>query len=195
MRLRICLLCFLFINQCSAQSWMPPGEVSAETVKINFEVDSTWHLIKGEIPEVSGKIWLDNKSDPTSIRANLVASVSSFDTDNSSRDKELRHVMDADKFPNVSLIIKGFEGEPCSPIKVEKTGECKGSLKSNLTIRDVSKELSLPYVVRKGSDYYEIKGEFKIKWAEFGVEDPSILIAKLDDTVKVSYSLNLLRSY
>jgi polyisoprenoid-binding protein YceI len=191
-------LAWIFLLSASsvyAQTWTPPAEVSSETVKINFEVDSTWHLIEGDVPKVSGRIWLESKSDPTSIRGELKAEVAAFDTDNGSRDKELRHVMDAEKFPVVMMAITGFEGEPCSPIKVEKAGECRGVLKSKITIRDVSKDVHLPYVIKQDEGNYDVKGDFSLQWAEFGVEDPSILVAKLDETVKIKYSLKMLRVF
>ncbi len=187
------LILFFCASTVCAQTWTPPAEVNSETVKINFQVDSTWHLIEGEVPNVSGRIWLERKSDPTSIRGDLKAEVAAFDTDNGSRDKELRHVMDAEQFPVVSMVISGFSGEPCSPIKVEKTGECKGLLKAKITIRDVSKDIELPYLVRRDGGSYDVKGEFSLRWADFGVEDPSILVAKLDDTVKIKYVMKMLR--
>lgn len=172
-----------------AETWMPPQVVDSEVVKISFEVDSTWHLIHGDVPNVSGKIWLSNESDPTSIRADLKASVADFDTDNKSRDKEMRHVMDAEEFPYVSLVIKGFEGEPCSPIKVQKAGECSGNLLGEIKIRDVSKQVLVPVTIKSERESYRADGEFAINWEDFGVEDPSILVAKLDETVKLKYQI------
>jgi polyisoprenoid-binding protein YceI len=174
-----------------AESWSPPKTINSETLQVRFEVDSTWHLIHGEVPNISGKIWLNDASDPTSIRGDLKAAVLDFDTDNKSRDKEMRHVMDADQFPNVILLINGFEGEPCSPLKVQKAGECSGALKGEIKIRDVSKAVSVPFTVKPEGSFYKVAGEFSIQWEEFGVEDPSILVAKLDETVKIKYQVLL----
>jgi polyisoprenoid-binding protein YceI len=65
-------------------------------------------------------------------------------------------------------------------------GKCSGSLKGVLTIRDVSKDIELPVEIAKENNRYAISGGIQISWAEFNVEDPSILIARLDPTATIS---------
>jgi hypothetical protein len=54
-------------------------------------------------------------------------------------------------------------------------------------MRDVSKEVELPVEITKEGDFYSIKGTLPLQWADYNIEDPSILIAKLDPTVTISY--------
>ena len=54
-------------------------------------------------------------------------------------------------------------------------------------MRDVSKEVDLPVEIIKERDFYIIKGALPIQWADYNIEDPSILIAKLDPIVIISY--------
>lgn len=179
----------IFTSVVEAQSWSPPAVVNQDSVQVKFEVDSTWHLIHGQVTEVAGRIWLENAVDPSSIRAELSAAVAAFDTDNNSRDKEMRHVMDSEEFPKVALRIDGFSGEPCVPLKVEKSGVCSGFLAGEITIRDVSRKLKIPFKIIADGAHYKVDGHFSLKWEDFGVEDPSILVAKLDDTVSISFQV------
>ena len=54
-------------------------------------------------------------------------------------------------------------------------------------MRDVTKEVTLPVEITKELDSYRIQGTLPLQWAEYNIEDPSILIAQLDDTVNISY--------
>jgi polyisoprenoid-binding protein YceI len=189
MLMKLFSLLFLIGSVVQAESWSPPATVNNDNVKVHFEVDSTWHLIHGQVPEVSGRIWLDNAGEPSSIRGELFAAVTGFDTDNKSRDKEMRHVMDAEEFPKVVLRVDGFSGEPCVPVKVEKSGGCAGFLAGEITIRDISQKLKIPFKIIAEGDYYKVNGDFYLKWEDFGVEDPSILVAKLDDTVHIFFQV------
>jgi hypothetical protein len=54
-------------------------------------------------------------------------------------------------------------------------------------MRDVSKEVALPVSITKEADRYVISGAIPVRWAEYNIEDPSILIAKLDPVVTISY--------
>jgi polyisoprenoid-binding protein YceI len=56
-----------------------------------------------------------------------------------------------------------------------------------LTIRDVTKEVTLPVEISKEADSYRIKGTLPLQWADYNIEDPSILIVQLDRTANISY--------
>lgn len=71
------------------------------------------------------------------------------------------------------------------------TGICHDELKSVLTIRDVSKDVLLPLEIGQTDDGYNVKGSLEINWAEYGIEDPSILIASVDPVAKIDFAILL----
>lgn len=174
------------VQSVIADSWQPSMEISDRNAAVSFEVDSTWHLIHGKISGLNGKVWFAQSNGSKILKAELNAPVAQFNTENRSRDSELKKVMAEPEYPKVTLTIESAE-DVCTPEIVKKSGSCTGILSGKLTIRDVTKDIQIPYKVVNEDGVFKASGEFQLKWADYGVEDPSILIAKLHDTVKVSF--------
>lgn len=174
-------------NAASAQSWSLPASLSDSNTTITFKVDSTWHLVQGTTSKVTGSVRQQDPADPLSIEVDLTIPVASFDTDWDARDEKLAIVMAAELFANVRFRSTRLSAD-CHPLKVKNDGRCSGLLQGFLTIRDVTMPVSLPVeIVRSGSSD-TITGKLMLQWADYHVEDPSILIAKLDPTVTIAYS-------
>jgi polyisoprenoid-binding protein YceI len=94
-------------------------------------------------------------------------------------------VMAAERFSTVSFRSTRLS-ESCAPAAIELYGKCTGSLRGTLTIRNVSKEVELAVEIAEDGTHYLINGTLRISWADFNVEDPSILIARLDPTVTIA---------
>ncbi|RIL10476.1 MAG: hypothetical protein DCC75_04285 [Proteobacteria bacterium] len=180
------------LAQSSASSWFLPLTVADGNTRLKFEVDSTWHTVHGKVSGVMGEIKLQEAEDPTSIQAHLEFPVQAFDTDNSSRDSRLREVMAEQEFPVVVFDANGLK-RSCTPALVLRDGECRDELTGKLKIRAVSKEVVVPIVISGNPTGFHVRGEFSINWPEFGVEDPSILIASVDPVVVVHFQVDLLR--
>ncbi len=184
------VLILILENTLLAQEWQMPCHLSEANTKVQFEIDSTWHKIVGKVKDFSGDIWLSNSLDPKSIRARLTFPVLGFDTDNKSRDHELRHVMHVDAFPNVEYELTRVDGI-CSLKEFEQAKYCNITLSGNLKISGVMKEVSIPGSILFENNIYKVSGTLPISWGEYGVEDPSIFIAKLDPIAQVKFSLDI----
>lgn len=172
----------LFVpSQSSALPWNLPQDLDDTKTTVTFNVDTTWHLVEGKTGKIRGRLWLENAKDFQSVRGFVELPVASFDTDNTSRDKELRSVMAAVEFPMVRFDIIQIDSL-CDPSTLKEDG-CHATLRGSLTIRDVKKELSTPILVTRTSKGFNVTGSFKFLWADFHVEDPSILIARVHDEV------------
>lgn len=170
--------------------WNLPMQASDANVKAAFEVDSTWHMVHGTTSSLTGKIWLENPADFSSVRATLHIPVSAFDTQRKSRDRRMREVMAADTYPEVVFELLGTEGL-CSPQKIAVESPCPAKLNGRLTIRGTSMDVLLPVNVSRRAHAFVIEGKKDITWADYGVEDPSILIAKVDPIVTVNFEVTL----
>jgi polyisoprenoid-binding protein YceI len=173
-----------------AEGWKLPVFVDSTNTTVKYVVDSTWHTVHGVVQKPAGKLWLSNPLDPLSVKAELTFPVASFDSGSTSRDKKMLRVMHTESFPEVSFKSSGL-GKECPPAKVKAAQPCKSSLNGLLTISGVSKDVDIPISINKAAGDYLVQGELPIKWAEYGVEDPSILIAKLDPVVTVSFEIRL----
>lgn len=162
-------------------------ELSDDNASVSFKVDSTWHMIHGKTSSISGYFHI---KDTRVVDGLLVIPVKNFDTDNGSRDERLREVMSEPQFHEVNFKINSSD-PVCTITEVDLGDKCEGKLKGDLTIKDVTKYVEIPFSMSKREDRYIIQGDIILRWADYGVEDPSILVARLDPEVKVSYALNL----
>jgi polyisoprenoid-binding protein YceI len=173
-----------------AETWQLPTELNDSNTSITFEVDSTFHTVHGSTKNISGSAKLLDKKDPLSIRVDITVPVSPFNTSSESRDERLREVMAADSFPVITFTATRLSSN-CTPDKVTTTQPCKGEMSGLLTIRDVAKPVQLPTEISRTEESYTIKGQLPLTWSEYHVEDPSILIARLDPTVTISYETHI----
>ncbi len=182
----------LLSTTAPASCWKLPMEVNDTNTTVGFELDTTWHMVHGKVPNGSGKIWLSDPKDPTSINAELMFPVSKFDTDNSSRDETMREVMESEKFPVVKIDIRGMaENRRCAPSDVSFQTPCEALLLGSLNIHGVTRELKLGVQISEDSGGYKVSGRLPFDWASFGIEDPSIFIARVDPTVTVIFETRI----
>jgi polyisoprenoid-binding protein YceI len=175
-----------------ADTWKLPSPLNDSNTKVSFVVDSTWHTVNGTTKNLHGSVVLLDKDDPLSIGVDLKIQVKTFDTDWDSRDEKLQECMASDIYPVASFTSRRLS-DSCRPALIDAAGKCSGTLTGILTMRDVSKEVALPVSITKGQDSYLISGSLPVTWAEYNIEDPSILIAKLDPVVTLSYETKVPR--
>ena len=168
-----------------------PISLNAQNTEISFLLDTTWHTVHGKIKTIQGEASLRDPKDFKSVTINASFSVSDFDTDNEDRDEEMRACMQSDRFPLVSFELTTAENL-CNPSSVTPETPCSFMGKGSITIRDVTKAIDLPAQVKVQDDQtYIVEGDTTIEWPDFGVEDPSILIAKVHSKVSIHFSLTL----
>jgi polyisoprenoid-binding protein YceI len=92
--------------------------------------------VRGHFGKVSGDIELDDPDDPTTGRGTITIDAASISTGNEQRDGHLRNAdfFDVEKYPTITFTVT----------KVEQAGD-KHRVDGDLTIRDVTKPISLDY--------------------------------------------------
>jgi hypothetical protein len=125
-----------------------------------------------------------------SVRAQFDLPIARFDTDGEMRDKRMREVMDSDHVPSVSLFLDSVCSS-CDPASFAATQSCPAEIVARLTIRGTERPMKLQGILEKRGSEIVLTGDSRFSWLDFGVEDPSILVAKLDPTVVVTYSVSI----
>jgi flavin-dependent dehydrogenase/polyisoprenoid-binding protein YceI len=173
-------------------SWGLPITLSDKNAKINFEVDSTWHLVKGTTKNISGSVANDSDGNgkANQLKISVLIPVKDFDTDSSMRDDKMRTVMNAEKFPNVKFEAN-TELKTCTAEITARQSSCEETISGNLTIKDKTLPIKLPIKFSYKDERFEISAKTSLDWSDFGVEDPSILIAKLDKIVNIYIKIEL----
>lgn len=174
-----------------AQStWKLPVEVSDRNTKVQFDVDTTWHVVTGKTSNLTGRVFLADPQDPMSVQAEIHFPVKQFDTGWGARNDSLYDHMAADKFTEVVYRVTKLQ-PTCRLEELQRTGECQTLLNGTLSIRDITREATIPAIIKKTNAGYEVSGDFTFRWDAFNVEDPSIIVAKVKPEVKVSYTIEL----
>jgi hypothetical protein len=103
----------------------------------------------------------------------------------------LREIFDEPSYPEVRFTASGSTLR-CTPARAREEHVCEDTLQGSVGIRDVTKQVSVPISISTEENAFVVSGEFPIRWAEYGVEDPSIfLIAKVNPVASVRFRVRL----
>ncbi|MBC7866322.1 MAG: YceI family protein, partial [Gloeobacteraceae cyanobacterium ES-bin-316] len=149
------VVCFLTLNAAAQQKLTP---VDAES-KVHFVIKNVGIGTGGDLTGLKGQILLDKKQ-PANSTFDITVDVATIDTDNERRDKHLRadDYFDAAKFPTIRIAGKGAVVAGGTYV-----------LKANLTIRDVTKPVEIPFTVTPQAGGFLFEGAFKIDRLQYNV--------------------------
>ena len=166
----------LFSLQATAQNFVPVDDGSS----VHFTIKNFGFNTGGDFKGLQGKIFF-NPSFPTTATFTVNISSATINTDNETRDKDLREELyfDVEKFPEISLVSTKID-------KTNKTEDGFYFFTGNLTIKGITKPVSFPFKAEKGLNGYLFTGEFVINRLDFGVgEKSSVLSQKVIVNLKV----------
>ncbi|MCB0321616.1 MAG: YceI family protein, partial [Bdellovibrionales bacterium] len=170
--------------------WNLPATFDDSNTVVTFQVASSIHTVKGTTSHINGHAWLESDENSASIRGGVKFPVRYFNTGNESRDRKLRSVMAADRFPDVVFVLDAVE-RICNPTTLLESGTCSAELKGTLTIRGSAKKMRIPVKIVNSNGKYIVSGTTIIDWSEYQVEDPSTFIAKLSKEVLIEFQCTL----
>lgn len=163
----------LFAMAAQAQQKLVPAEAGS---KVQFVIRNFGINTNGEISGLKGQIIFDkNKMNKSSF--DITAEVSSINTDNKKRD---HHLLASDYFDVASFPVMRITGKPVL---------VKGNayiLKGNVTIKDVTKAIEIPFTAIPQQSKILFTGDFKINRVEFHIGDNSATMA---DDVKITFQV------
>ncbi len=166
---------------------------SDENLRLGFSLDSTLHMIHGIAHDVNGEVIAHpSETGGISYSVSLSFPVKGLDTDSEKRDHKMRYEsLDMVHYPTISFRSAGFSGFPAKPAKGETFSF---QLQGDLTIKDVTKRVSIPTQVTpvaENPEMVHVSGRLPLKWADYHVEDPSVFIFTVHDTMEIYYDFDL----
>jgi polyisoprenoid-binding protein YceI len=110
--------------------------------------------------------------DTTAKSVALTVDVTKLESDKAQRDKQVQtRILDTQKFPTAKLVLK-------APIAFGKLPADKEIVsldtKLSLTIKAATRDLDVPLKARRVGATLEITGSIPIRWADWGIESPSL---------------------
>jgi len=135
---------------------------------VTFKIKNLGFNTRGSFGAVSGDIQFDPQKLATS---SIVASidVASVNTDNEKRDTHLKSedYFDVAKYPKISMKSVSFKHGSAD----NYTGQF------NVTIKDKTKLISVPFVYTEAGGAGFFKGSFKIKRTDFGIGSKNVILS------------------
>lgn len=154
-----------------------PDQRSGDKCSLSFEVlnagFSTHGTIQGEV--------VANTFDPSSLAESLVVVVafpSTINTGIALRDKHLQRedYFNTSRYPEIRLTSQSFK----------KMSRTKFSSRFRIVIKNIEKEVYVPFTFSEGKDKFTFDGSFKINRREFDLGDASLTLA---DEVIVRFTI------
>lgn len=156
------------------------GEQEIIESSIRFDIKNAGISVEGSFSGLTGSIEFDPANYAKS-KVELRLPSSTIQTGISSRDNHLKkdEYFDVAKFPTISMKSKFFG-------KAAEEGSFRGYFV--ITLKGVSKDVTLPFTCIKEGDKYRIKGDFTINRRDFGVGGKSLIMG---DEVNVRINILL----
>lgn len=162
---------FLLIGLSASVPSVPVDKVIAH--RITFEIKNAGITVDGSFSDLEAEISFDPKDlNKSVLRASV--GVASIKTGKDMRDRELqeRKYFYVEKYPRIKMVSK----------KIKPSGNDRFTGIFDLTIRDITKEVEVPFTYTRKENQVTFKGTFTIDRLDFGVGSNSII---LSDDVKI----------
>ena len=160
---------------------------------VRFVLSTTWGYVQGNLKELSGEV-VSASGDPfTDGAVTIEMRAGSLTTDDDRRDRGLKaQQLAAGDHPVIRFVSTGhpeISSIARNPNGVARTASLL--LAGDLTIRGVTRPVSLTLNARREAEGFVVSGETVVRMSEHGIPDPSVFYDKVQDTVAVGFDLFL----
>lgn len=152
--------------------------------RITFDMSSSLHDFEGKAKSFKGSL------DAAAGTGTLTIDATSLTTELGPRDKKMHEFcLESGSYPEISFEVTSIGGDLAG--LQSGAGAGKVTLNGNLTIRGmyVEESISADYSFDNGE--LTLRGSLRTSWKTFGVPDPSIIISKLDPSMKIKFKLKM----
>jgi polyisoprenoid-binding protein YceI len=155
----------LFLSNLSAQTYQPVDNGSS----VKFIIKNSGMDTEGKFSGLEGSIRF-NPADLKNSQFSVSIAASSVNTDIDIRDNKLREVeyLDVQKYPRISVESK----------QITRNNETGNYLvKATVTIKGISKDISIPFAVSAKTDGMLLTGQFRISRQDFKIGLSSLVLS------------------
>lgn len=140
------------------------------------------------LEDFEGTAAFTGQFDTRALKGALTVPAASLTTGSGPRDTRMRsYCLEEALFPAITFTISGVTGDT----KALQSGTGKGTvaLVGTLTIRDVSRPVTVPASFSYDAGALHLAGRYDLRWADFGVPDPAVVISALSPDMYVTFDL------
>jgi polyisoprenoid-binding protein YceI len=141
--------------------------------------------VVGRTDDVSGTVQV---TDGQVTDGRIEVDMTTVRTDSGSRDGQFQGmIMDTARFPTSTFTLT--EPLPLGPL--EAGDRATATVRGDLTIRDVTRDLAATVTVQRDGDAVQVAGSIPITFSDFDVEAPDLGFVKVEDAGEVEFFLVL----
>lgn len=150
--------------------------------RLGFELATSVRPVSGDALGFSGSL------DTDTFTGILTVDATALTTGYGPRDSRmLSTCLEVARFPAIQLVVSGIDGEVAGLRRGAGTGTI--TLAGTLTIRDVARPVAVALTYAWEGEDLRLKGRHTLSWADFGVPDPSTLLAQVGPEVTILFDL------
>jgi len=176
--------------------------VDPEGSEVTFLMETTWHEVHGTARGITGTIESAGGSLFADAVVTFVVDATTMETGNGRRDKTMHaDYMMTSEWPRITfrstappvLLGKDAGGGAVSLGKEPgaDAGAVSFELAGDLTVRSETRGVILSLTARPDGDGWVVTGEHIVSLRDYGIPDPSIFLNKVQDAVKVTFSVKV----
>lgn len=153
-------------------------DLDPQATHITFDFGATLHSVHGTLKAASGKVQLDVATGKAS--GDITLDMKSAATGNPKRDQNMHQkVLETERFPQAVFHVERVDGE------VHPEGRSELQLHGTLDLHGGSHAVAIPIVAMAQGDTVTATGMLDIPYVEWGLEDPSFFLLRVDKVVHV----------
>ena len=180
------LLAILLAMPAQAETGRYVGDDTSGSLK--FDMEASLHDVPGQAKSFTTELLLDEK-----VTGKVVVQTKSMTTGIGVRDTRMyEYCLETDKYPTIEFKVRGITGDTEGFHSEGGTG--KVDLHGTLMVRSTQRDVTIPATYTWIEEGLYLEGKKDIKWTDFGVPDPSIVISKLDPKMAVRFEMTLKKS-
>lgn len=174
------ILAILFITASSEIFAQALAIIESES-KVQFVIKNFGLKTEGQLKGLKGAISFDPSALNNSA-FNVSVNAATIDTDNKTRDKHLRKAdyFDVEQFPTINF----------TSTKISKTAAGAYTAVGNLTMKGITKTITMPFTATAVGNGYLLKSEFDLNRRDFKVGGSSLA---LSDNLKVMLEVKVIK--
>jgi len=165
--------------------------VDPEGSEVTFLMETTWHEVHGKTHAITGTVESMGGGVFEDAVAKVVVDATTLDTGNKRRDKTMHNeYMMTSQWPRITF------RSTAAPVRIDKdpnapAGAISFELAGDLTIRSETRGVLLSLTARPEGEGWVVTGEHTVSLLDYGIPDPSMILNKVQDAVKVTFSVRV----
>jgi len=160
-------------------------KIDAKASSVIYAMSHAAHDWEGTSKSASGKVVLGADTMPQRIEVKIP--VLSFDSGNRNRDSNMAETVEFYLFPDVV-----FTSNTITPVdSVSAADSSAGTswrIEGTLTFHGVTKPVTSVAAITRTNDGLTAEGAFEVKITDFDIKPPSLLMVKVKDWIKLTYT-------